>query len=59
MTIYETIYEFFEWAFPSSVITQFENHIDVTVFVLTYIVIFGIFLIPLWRMATFFIRRNK
>ena len=58
-TIYEVIYTFFEYAFPPAVITQFENHIDVTVFVLTYFVIFGLILIPLWNMATFFTRRVR
>ena len=58
-TIYETIYNFFTFAFPTSVITQFEDTIDLTVFVLTYFVIFGVILIPLWNLATFWWRKNK
>jgi hypothetical protein len=59
MTIYEVMYEFLEWAFPSSIITQFQDHIDVTAFVMTYFVIFGLILMPLWNLATFFLRRAK
>lgn len=59
MTIYEVIYQFFTFAFPSTVLIQFENHIDVTVFVLTYFVIFGFILIPLWHISTFFWRKAK
>jgi len=59
MTIYEVIYDFLEFAFPSSVVTQFQDHIDVTAFVLTYFVIFGFILIPLWNIATFFWRKAK
>jgi hypothetical protein len=59
LTIYEVVYEFFTFAFPEAVLTQFEDHIDLTVFVLTYFVIFGFILIPLWRMATFFWRKAK
>jgi hypothetical protein len=59
LTIYEVVYEFFTFAFPSAVLTQFEDPIDLTVFVLTYFVIFGFILIPLWRMATFFWRKAK
>jgi hypothetical protein len=59
MTIYEVMYEFLEFAFPSSIITQFQDHIDVTAFVMTYFVIFGLILMPLWNLATFFLRRAK
>ena len=58
-TIYEVIYTFLEYAFPPSVITQFQNHIDLTAFVLTYFVIFGFILLPLWNIATFFWRRAR
>lgn len=58
-TIYEVLYEFFIFAFPSDVITQFQDSIDLTVFILTYFVIFGFFLIPLWKLGTFFWRKNK
>mgnify|MGYP006440599747 CR=1 FL=1 len=59
LTIYEVMYDFLEFAFPSSVITQFENTIDLTAFILTYFVIFGFILIPLWKLGTFFWRRSK
>ena len=59
VTIYETVYNFFTWAFPSAVITQFEDTIDLTVFVLTYFVIFGAMLIPLWKLMTFWWRKDK
>ena len=58
-TIYEVIYDFLTFAFPATVITQFENTIDLTTFILTYFVIFGFFLIPLWRLGTFFWRKDK
>lgn len=58
-TIYEVIYEFLEYAFPSAVVTQFQDHIDLTAFILTYFVIFGFFLIPLWKIATFFWRKVR
>lgn len=58
-TIYEVLYDFFIFAFPPSVVTQFENTIDLTVFILTYFVIFGFFLIPLWKLGTFFWRKNR
>ena len=59
LTIYEIIYDFLTFAFPSAVITQFDNTIDLTTFILTYFVIFGFFLIPLWRLGTFFWRKDK
>lgn len=59
LTIYEVIFDFLTFAFPSTVITQFENTIDLTTFILTYFVIFGFFLIPLWRLGTFFWRKDK
>lgn len=59
LTIYDVLYNFFTFAFPASVVTQFENIIDLTVFGLTYMVIFGFILIPLWRLGTFFWRKDK
>ena len=59
LTIYEVMYDFLEFAFPSLVIDQFENTIDLTAFILTYFVIFGFILILLWKLGTFFWRRSK
>lgn len=58
-TIYEVLYDFFTFAFPNSVVNQFQETIDLTVFILTYFVIFGFFLIPLWKLGTFFWRNKK
>ena len=59
MTIFEVMYTFLEYAFPEAIITQFQNHIDVTAFLMTYMVIFGLILMPLWNLATYFLRRSK
>ena len=61
-TIYEVMYAFLEFAFPSTVITANQDIINLTAFVMTYFVIFGLIICPLWYLATFFmkpLRRNK
>ena len=59
MTIYEVIHEFFDYLFPADILLSYADIIDLTVFCLTYVVAFGLILIPLWYLATFFIRRSK
>lgn len=59
MTIYEVIHEFFDYLFPADILLSYVDIIDLTVFCLTYVVVFGLILIPLWSLATFFIRRSK
>lgn len=59
LTIYEVIENFFEWVFPASIYTYYESIIQFTIFVLTYVVVFGLFLIPLWRLATIWLPKGK
>jgi len=58
-TIYEVMYAFLEFAFPSTVITANQDIINLTAFVMTYFVIFGLIIMPLWYIATFFLRPLK
>jgi hypothetical protein len=59
LTIYEVIENFFEWVFPSTVYIYYEPIIQFTIFVLTYVVIFGLFLIPLWKLGTIWLPKGR
>lgn len=59
MTIYEVFYDFFEFLFPSAILVEYADLIELTVFVVTYIFVFSVILIPLYRIATFFLRMGK
>jgi len=59
MTIYEVMYEFLEALFPESVVIAYADILDLTAFGMTYIVVFGMILIPLYKIATFFLRVGK
>ena len=64
MTIYEVMYDFLEYAFPASVVTANQGIIDLTAFIMTYFVVFGVFVFPLWYLTTFFLyyfkrKKNK
>ena len=63
-TIYDVMYAFLEFAFPSTVITSYQSIINLTAFIMTYFVIFGLIIFPLWYIATFFLyvfkrKKNK
>lgn len=59
LTIYEVIENFFLWVFPTAIFTYYEPIIQFTVFLLTYVVVFGLFLIPLWKLATIWLPRGR
>ena len=59
LTIYEVFYALFEFLFPSTILSEYADLIELTVFVVTYIFVFSVILIPLYRLATFFLRLGK
>lgn len=59
MTIYEVIESFFEVIFPESIHIQYQEILELMYFALTLILIFTFILIPLWKIATFFLRIGK
>ena len=59
MTIYEVMYGFLEDLFPTAIITAYSDILVFTAFVMTYILVFSIILIPLYKMATYFLKVGK
>lgn len=59
LTIYEVIENFFEWVFPTAIYTQYEPIIEFTIFVLSYVVVFTLFLYPLYRLATLWLPKPR
>lgn len=59
MTIYEVMYQFLEFFFPSVTLLQYADLLDLTAFIMTYIFIFGFIVIPLYQIATYFFRLGK
>jgi len=59
MTIYEVMYEFLESLFPAATLLVYEDIVSLTAFIMTYILIFSIIIIPLYKLATFFLRVGK
>lgn len=58
-TFYDVIYELWNLAFPESVLLDYADILQLLTFVMTLILIFGVIIIPLWRVGTFFLRRSK
>jgi len=58
MSIYEVIDNFFQWVFPQIIYDLYYPVIETMIFVLTLVVVFGLFLVPLWRLATWFLPKG-
>ena len=56
MTIYEVMFAFLEDLFPTAILTAYNDILVFTAFVMTYILVFSIIIIPLYKIATFIIR---
>ena len=59
MTIYEVMENFLVELFPLDVYNEYINIIQLTAFIMTYILVFSIIIIPLYKMATFFLKVGK
>lgn len=59
ITIYEVMYSFLSSLFPADILVSYKNILELTAFSMTYILIFGIIVIPLYRLATFFHKRGR
>jgi hypothetical protein len=59
MTIYEVIDNFFRWVFPQTIYNLYYPIIEIMSFTMTLIVIFGIIILPLWRLATYLIPKGS
>jgi hypothetical protein len=59
MTIYEVMRGFLDDLFPTVIITTYDSVLELTAFVMTYILIFGLIIIPLWKIATYMMRVGK
>lgn len=59
MTIYEVMYAFLEDLFPGSIVSTYSDILELTAFILTYLVVFGIILIPLYKLATVFLKGSR
>jgi len=58
-TLYEVIYQIWVLAFPSSIISTYADLISLLTFVNTLILLYGVIIIPVWRLSTWFLRRSK
>ena len=59
MTIYEVIENFMVWTMPEAIYLAYEPLMIALNLFLTMIVVFSFILIPLYRIATFFLRKAK
>jgi hypothetical protein len=59
MTIYEVIENFFIWVFPEAIYLQYVEILELLIFTLSLAVVFGIIIMPLWKLATVFIPNKK
>lgn len=59
MTIYDVMFNFLEALFPETVSLQYANILDLTAFIMTYILVFSIIILPLYRIATYLLRVGK
>ena len=57
--IYDVIHQIWDLAFPPHIYVQYMFILETISFFLTLIVLFGFILIPLWRIATFFLPKLK
>jgi len=58
-TLYEVIYQIWALAFPSSILSTYADLISLLTFVNTLILLYGVIIIPVWRLSTWFLRRSK
>lgn len=59
MTIYEVMRGFLDDLFPTAIITTYDSVLELTAFAMTYILVFGLIIIPLWKIATYFLKVGK
>ena len=59
MTIFEVFEQFLEFAFTEAALVTYATEIDFIAFILTLVIVFGFFLIPLWKLGTFFLYRKR
>ena len=59
MTIYEVMYAFLEDLFPTAILTTYADILELTAFIMTYILVFSIIVIPLYRLATYFLKVGR
>ena len=56
MTIYEVMFAFLEDLFPSTIVTAYNDILVLTAFIMTYILVFSIIILPLYRIATYLLK---
>lgn len=59
MTVYEVILAFWEDLFPESIWLAYADIFEVMTVALTILLIFGIIVMPMWKLATYFFRKAK
>jgi len=57
--IYDVMYAFWAWAFPSAIITAYNDIFVLLTMILTFIIIFSLILVPLYRAGTFWLRKGR
>ena len=57
--IYDALFNFWQFVFPLHVFDRYYDFIEFVTFIMTMIFIFGVIIIPLWRITTFLFRIRK
>ena len=57
-TIEEVISDFWTWAFTSATMTKYEDLFTLINMYITFVIVFSLVLIPLYRIATFWLRKK-
>ena len=57
-TIEEVISDFWTWAFTSATMTTYEDLFTLINMYITFVIVFSLVLIPLYRIATFWLRKK-
>jgi len=59
MTVYEVILSFWEDLFPESIWLAYSDMFELMAVTMTILLIFGIIVMPLWKLATFFFKKGR
>ena len=59
MTVYEVILSFWEDLFPESIWLAYSDIFELMAVTMTVLLIFGIIVMPLWKLATFFFKKGR
>jgi len=59
MTVYEVILSFWEDLFPESIWLAYSDIFELMAVTMTILLIFGIIVMPLWKLATFFFKKGR